>query len=170
MLLFERKCQDRDRRSSHHRPTCKIDTAEGGALQHHPHGAGRRRKVHGLLPNYDRGARLASTLTCAGLGGVLQWRWRQGEMPQWRWRRGEKALRPHPIGTKTEAGVYHWLWRCMTSTIKINEWRILTETIRDWTCQGPSRRTKELHPAEKVFSSGGAGYGKGTTSAIRIGE
>ena len=64
-------------------------------LQHRTTGVGRRRKMHGLIPNYDRDARLASTLTCAGLekccrgGGA-------GER--------KETLRPHPIRIKMGAG------------------------------------------------------------------
>ena len=58
----------------------------------------------------------------------------------------KKALGSHPIGTKVEVGGYHWLWKCMTSTIKSNEWDILMETGRDWTCLGSQRRKKELAP------------------------
>ena len=57
----------------------KIDTAEGSALQHQTDGNGRRRKVHGLLKENDGDARLAPTLTYAGLGGVVQRRRRWGE-------------------------------------------------------------------------------------------
>ena len=58
--------------SSFFSPPSKIDTTDGGALQHRTNGVGRRRKVHGLLPNYDRDAGLASTIRRAG--EVLQWR------------------------------------------------------------------------------------------------
>ena len=50
--------------------------------------------MHRLLPHYDRDARLALTLTCAGLGGCCS----DGGA-------GEKTtLRPPPIGTKMETG------------------------------------------------------------------
>ena len=104
-----------------------INPSEGDALQHRTYGVGRRIEVNGLLIKYDRHARLASTLTsgglrvcCCSVGG------------------GEKTtLRPHPIGTKMEVGIYHWLWRCTTSTIKIDNWGGFMETGRDWAYQRP---------------------------------
>ena len=91
-------------------------------------GVGRRRKAHGLLLNYDRMPAWLRRLHAPDWGVVAAAATPRGE---------RKTLGPHPIGTKMEAGGFHWLWRCMTSTIKINGWDICMETGRDCTCQGP---------------------------------
>ena len=91
-----------------------------------------------LLPNCDRDSHLASTLTCAGLGGCCS-----GGGAR------EKCCSGGGAGERNESAwtapdrnqggswIYHWLWRYMTSMIKINEWDVLMEMGIDCTCQGP---------------------------------
>ena len=103
---------------------------------------GERERCTGLLLNYDRNARLALMLTCAGLGGrVLQRRRRRTK---------KEALQSHPIGTKMEPGIYPWLWRCrMASAIEINETVLV---------KGLNGERRSCHPDEIVLLSGTAGY------------
>ena len=95
--------------------------------------------MHGLLSNYGRGDRLASTLTCAGLGGCCIC----GGAGEKCCSGGGTAGRKTRLDrTRSES---RWKLGFITDTvqvydlsvIKINEQDIFMEIGRDGTCQGP---------------------------------
>lgn len=111
------------------------------------------RKMHRLLPNDDLGVRLVSTLTCAGLGGGVAVAAAPGRSSA-----AAAALEREKTRfdrTRLESrwnGIYHRLWRYMTSNIKTNKRDILMEIGRNCTCRRTLVEKEVAGVLQKPFS------------------
>ena len=132
-------------------------------MQHLTDGVGRRKKVHGLLQKYDRDVRLASTFTCAGLGGCCGGGG-AGEKCCSGGGAGERRKRLHRTQSepkpKRKLGVYHWVRRFMIQRSRLTDGIFLWRRKEVVLVRGLNGKRRSCCPAETVFSDGGAGYGR----------
>ena len=169
MLLFEWKREGRGRHSAHHRPRLTVLKEA------------RCNSEATVVPAGGRCTGCFENLT-----GMPVWL-RRSHSPGWEGvmvavapgrnvvaaaQPGrEKSASTAPDRNQEGNWIYHGLWRCMTSTIKINECDIPFQPGKSGLVTDLNRESRSWRPADiLLFICDGAGDGEFTTTATRIGE